>query len=277
MEPPRQIRCAGITPIIEFIKTSYKKDYAPNTRETIRDEAVKHFVEAGLLLRNPDKPDRPVNSGNTVYQVEPQALSLIRTFGTHAWATQLEDYQESRSAIRAEHLRQRNVSRIPVKLPSGEVITLSPGGQNPLIKTIVEDFCGRFAPGATLAYIGDAESKFLHYEAAYLNGLGIIIASAAKMPDVIVHDTARNWLIIVEAVVSAGPIDAKRRIELKSLFSGSTAGLVFVTAFEDRAAYGRFQQQIAWETEVWIAAEPDHIIHLNGERFLGPYPDVMPS
>jgi hypothetical protein len=267
----------GITPIIEFVKTSYKKDYAPNTRETIRDEAVKHFVEAGLLLRNPDKPDRPVNSGNTVYQVEPQALSLIRTFGTDAWATQLDDYLESRSEIRAEHVRQRNVARIPVTLPSGDAITLSPGGQNPLIKSIVEDFCGQFVPGATVVYIGDAESKFLHYEATYLKGLGVVIASAAKMPDVIVHDTARNWLIIVEAVVSAGAIDAKRRIELKNLFSGSNAGLVFVTAFEDRSTYGRFQQQIAWETEVWIAAEPDHIIHLNGERFLGPYPDVMPS
>ena len=82
----------GITPIIEFIGVAYKKDYAPNTRETIRDEAVKHFVEAGLLLRNPDKPDRPTNSGNTVYQIEPQALSLFRSFGTDAWATQLFDY-----------------------------------------------------------------------------------------------------------------------------------------------------------------------------------------
>ena len=267
----------GITPIIDFIRKCYKKDYAPNTRETIRDEAVKHFVEAGLLLRNPDKPDRPTNSGNTVYQIEPSALSLIRTFGTDAWSTQLKDYLASRTVIKSELLRQRDVARIPVKLPSGEAITLSPGGQNPLIKAIVEEFCERFVRGATLIYVGDAESKFLHLEAAYLNELGVVIAPSAKMPDVIVHDTERNWLLLIEAVVSAGSIDAKRRLELKSLFNRCTAGLVFVTAFEDRTAYGKFQQQIAWETEVWIAAEPDHIIHLNGERFLGPYPDVMPS
>src|SRR5947209_7033375 len=61
----------GITPIIEFIAKAYGVRYAPNTRETIRDEAVKYFVETGLLLRNPDNPSRPTNSGQTVYQVEP--------------------------------------------------------------------------------------------------------------------------------------------------------------------------------------------------------------
>ena len=162
-------------------------------------------------------------------------------------------------------------------LSSGKAVTLSPGGQNPLIKSIVEELCPRFAPGATVVYIGDAENKFLHLDATYLNGLGIVITHAAKMPDVIEHDTKRKWLLLVEAVVSAGAVDAKRRMELKSLFRGCTVGLVFITAFEDRAAFGRFQQQISWETEVWIATEPDHIIHFNGERFLGPYADVMPS
>lgn len=267
----------GITPMIEFIRTAYKKDYAPNTRETIRDEAVKHFVESGLLLRNPDKPDRPTNSGNTVYQIEPSALSLFKCFGTDAWDRQLLDYQASRSKIRAELSRRRNVSRIPVVLPTGDRVTLSPGGQNPLIKLVIEEFCERFVPGAVVVYIGDAERKFLHYDVAYLNNLDVVIAPSAKMPDVVVHDTKRNWLLIVEAVVSAGPIDPKRRMELKALFQRSKAGLVFVTAFEDRTSYGRFHQQIAWETEVWIASDPDHIIHLNGERFLGPYPDVAPS
>jgi BsuBI/PstI restriction endonuclease domain/BsuBI/PstI restriction endonuclease HTH domain len=267
----------GITPIIEFIRDSYRVEYAPNTRETIRDEAVKHFVEAGLLLRNPDTPDRPTNSGNTVYQVEPTALSLLHLYGTHAWPRQLKQYLESRDEIRSELVRQRNIARIPVKMPAGEAVTLSPGGQNPLIKAIVEEFCPRFAPGATVVYIGDTEDKFLHLDATYLKGLGVVIAQAAKMPDVVVHDKKRKWLLLIEAVVSAGAVDAKRRVELKALFKGCKAGLVFVTAFEDRIAFGRFQQQISWETEVWIAGEPDHIIHYNGERFLGPYPDVMPA
>src|SRR6266576_6467276 len=86
----------GITPIIEFIAKAYGVRYAPNTRETIRDEAVKYFVEAGLLLRNPDNPKRPTNSGQTVYQVEPTALTLVRTFGTRSWPAQLKEYLANR-------------------------------------------------------------------------------------------------------------------------------------------------------------------------------------
>ena len=172
--------------------------------------------------------------------------------------------------------RGRSLARIPVMLPSDETVTISPGGQNPLIKQIIEEFCPRFAPGATVAYIGDAENKFLHLEAAYLEGLGVVIAPSAKMPDVVVYDTKRNWLLLVEAVASAGAVDWKRRNELKELFKGCKAGLVFVTAFETRRTMQSFLPMISWETEVWVAEAPDHLIHFNGERFLGPYPDVMP-
>jgi len=46
---------------------------------------------------------------------------------------------------------------------------------------------------------------------------------------------------------------------------------VFVTAFLDRKAMVKHLNQISWETEVWIADAPDHLIHFNGERFLGPH------
>ena len=265
----------GITPIITFIRETYGVSYAPNTRETIRDEAVKYFVEAGMVLRNPDNPQRPTNSGKTVYQIEPTGLALLRVFGTLAWHTQLKDYLTSGDAIRKEIERHRTLARVAVNLPSGETVTLSPGGQNPLIKAVIEEFCPRFVPGGTVAYIGDTEDKFLHMDAAYLEGLGVVIAPAAKMPDIVVHDTRRKWLVLIEAVSTAGPVDGKRRKELKELFQGCQAGLVFVTAFETRAAMHGFLSQISWETEVWIADNPDHLIHFNGERFLGPYPDVL--
>ncbi|HWY74586.1 MAG TPA: BsuBI/PstI family type II restriction endonuclease [Verrucomicrobiae bacterium] len=263
----------GITPIIEFIAETYGVRYAPNTRETIRDEAVKYFAETALLLRNPDNPSRPTNSGRTVYQIEPTALALVRTYGSTPWPEQLKEYLANRAKIRQSVEGERNLARIPVKLPSGETVTLSPGGQNPLIKQILEEFCPRFAPGATVVYIGDAENKFLHLEAAYLQGLGVVIAPSAKMPDVVVHDTKRNWLMLVEAVASAGAVDWKRRKELKELFQGCRAGLVFVTAFETRRAMQSFLSQISWETEVWVAESPSHLIHFDGERFLGPYPN----
>ena len=265
----------GITPTIDFVAEKYRLRYAPNTRETIRDEAVKYFVEEGLLVKNPDNPARPTNSGKTVYQIEQTALRLCRMFKTAQWNAALKGYLAARDEIKRELQRARELARIPVRLPDGGQITLSPGGQNPLIKAFIEDFCPRYVPGGTVLYVGDAENKFQHYEADYFKRLGIEIDSAAKMPDVVVHDPKREWLVIGEAVTSAGVVDGKRRRELKELFAGFRSGLVFVTAFATRADMGRFLSQISWETEVWIAEDADHVVHFNGKRFLGPYPDTV--
>jgi hypothetical protein len=265
----------GVTPIIDFVSGKYRLRYAPNTRETIRDEAVKYFVEEGLLIKNPDDMNRPTTSGKTVYQIEPTALHLCQTFKTDIWDSTLKHYLSTREKIKRELQRARDMARIPVLLPSGEKITLSPGGQNPLIKAFIEEFCARFVHNGVVLYVGDAENKFQHFDVEYLKSLCVEIDSAAKMPDVVVYDPKRQWLVIGEAVTSAGVVDGKRRRELKDLFGGFHKGLVFVTAFDTRAAMGRFLSQISWETEVWIAEDPDHIVHFNGERFLGPYPDTI--
>jgi hypothetical protein len=188
----------GITPIIKFVDEAYGVRYAPNTRETIRDEAVKYFVESGMLIRNPDDPARPTNSGKTVYQVEPHALELFRCFGSLEWAARLKAYLGSRKRIRRELERQRSLARIPVKLSSGKTVALSPGGQNPLIKTVIEEFCPRFMPGGTVVYIGDAEDKFLHLDAEYLRRLGVVVPAPAKMPDVVVHDTRETGCCLLK-------------------------------------------------------------------------------
>ncbi len=267
----------GITPIIDFIGKSYGVKYAPNTRETIRDDAVKYFVEHGVLVRNPDDPDRPTNSGKTVYQVEGNMLALLRSYRTKNWQENLEAYLAKAEEIRNELSRHRISRRIPVTLPNGDAVVLSPGGQNPLIKQIIEEFCPRHAPGSVVLYIGDTESKFAtHFEKDELSKLGVKVPAPSKMPDVVVHFRARNWLLLIEAVTSAGPVDGKRRKELKQLFAGSSAGLVFVTAFVDRSAMRSFLADLSWEADVWLADEPEHLIHFNGDRFLGPYPDVMP-
>ena len=267
----------GLKGINVFIASVYGRQYAENTRETIRDDAVKFFVEEGLVLRNPDKPERPTNSGKTVYQIEPSGLTLLRKVGTLEWTPALQQYLASREALKHEIARKRNLARVPVTLPDGSKVALSPGGQNPLIKSIIERFCPAFAPGGVVLYIGDTENKFVHLETEGLAMLGVTLDSAAKIPDVIVHYRTKNWLLLIEAVTSAGPVDGKRRKELKDLFAGCKAGLVFVTAFENRRTMQTFVSHIAWESEVWIAEDPDHMIHFNGERFLGPYPDVMPT
>ncbi len=110
-----------------------------------------------------------------------------------------------------------------------------------------------------------------YFDKEGLANLGVTIESHGKIPDVIIHYTEKNWLVLIEAVTSHGPIDGKRKDELKRLFSNSHAGLVFVTAFLTRGAMVRYLQEISWETEVWVADHPTHLIHFNGDRFLGPH------
>lgn len=261
----------GITPMMDFMAEHHGKKYAPNSRETVRRQTVHQFLAAGLVLQNPDRPDRPVNSGKTTYQVTALALDLLRQYGTSTWAIELRRYQLRIHSLRERWAAERELRRIPAVLPGGAEITLSPGGQNLLIVKVLQDFCPVFTPGARVLYVGDADEKFATHDEAGLVALGVTIEGHGKMPDVVVHDDQRNWLVLIEAVTSHGPVDAKRHDELRALFAGSTAGLVFVTAFLDRRTLARYVGGISWETEVWVAESPTHLIHFNGERFLGPY------
>jgi len=262
----------GITPIMDWAREHYGKEYAPNTRETFRRQTMHQFCDAGVALYNPDRPDRPVNSPKAVYQIEPAALTLLRTFGTSQWHDNLAAYLAERETLVAKYAMEREQNRIPVEIAPGKEITLSPGEHSELIRAIIEDFAPRFAPGSVLVYAGDTGDKWGYFDAALLADLGVGVDSHGKMPDVILHFTEKNWLLLVESVTSHGPVDGKRHEELAKLFAGSKAGLVYVTAFPNRSIMGRYLGEIAWETEVWVADAPSHLIHFNGERFLGPYP-----
>ena len=261
----------GITPIMAWVREHYGKGYAPNTRETVRRQTIHQFCDAGLVLYNPDEPDRPVNSPNAVYQIEPAALALLRTFDTPDWHDNLAAYTAERETLVAKYAREREQNRIPVEIAPGQQITLSPGEHSELIRAIIEDFAPRFAPGSVLVYAGDTGEKWGYFDAALPASLGVEVDSHGKMPDVVLHYTEKNWLLLVESVTSHGPVDGKRHAELATLFAGSKAGLVYVTAFPNRAVMGRYLSEIAWETEVWVADAPSHLIHFDGERFLGPY------
>jgi len=261
----------GITPIMEWGNRYYQREYAPNTRETFRRQTMHQFVEAGIALYNPDRPDRPVNSPKAVYQIEPVTLELLRSFNTGAWRDKLADYLSRRETLAAKYAREREHNRIPVQIAGGNKITLSPGEHSELIRCLIEDFGPRFAPGSVLIYAGDTGDKWGYVDAPLLAELGINVHLHGKMPDVVLYYTDRDWLLLVEAVTSHGPVDGKRHAELAQLFAGAKAGLVYVTAFPNRAVMARYLGEIAWETEVWIAEAPSHLIHFDGERFLGPY------
>jgi hypothetical protein len=262
----------GITPIMEWMREHYEKTYAPNSRETVRRFTMHQFVDAGVARYNPDKPDRPVNSPDAVYQIAPSVLTLLQSFDTDAWHDNLTAYLAGAQTLAAQYAHERKQNLIPVKIAPGQEIVLSPGEHSELIRAIIEDFGARFVPDGVLIYAGDTGEKWGYFDAVLLGKLGVSVDAHGKMPDVVLYYPERNWLLLIESVTSHGPVDGKRHGELARLFAGSSAGLVYVTAFPNRALMSRYLGEIAWETEVWVADAPSHLIHFNGERFLGPYP-----
>jgi hypothetical protein len=261
----------GITPMMEFARDHYGKLYAPNSRETFRRQTIHQMVSAGIALYNPDNPLRPVNSPKAVYQIEAATLRLLRSFGTAAWNKNLEKYLETRQTLTARYAKDREMKKLPVKLATGDTIRLSPGDHSELLKAIIEEFAPRYVPGGVLIYVGDTGGKWGYFDKELLTKLGVAVDGHGKMPDVVVYYPEREWLLLVESVTSHGPVDGKRHEELARLFAKSKAGLVYVTAFPSRAVMARYLGKIGWETEVWCADAPSHLIHFNGARFLGPY------
>ena len=158
---------------------------------------------------------------------------------------------------------------MPVRI-NGANFTFSVGKHNELQKAIIEEFAPRFAPNSECLYVGDTTKKDLVKNEDVLRSLGFAITLHDKMPDVVLYSKERGWLYFIESVTSVGPMEAKRIKEIEAMTSNVTVAKIYITAFLDFKTFKKFSEKLAWETEVWIAAMPDHMIHLNGDKFLGP-------
>ena len=222
----------GITPIMDYTREHYGREYAPNTRETFRRQTMHQFVEAGIALYNPDDPARPVNSPNACYQVSEEALQVMKTFDTGEWQSALDAWHENRQTLAAKWAKNRVMQMIPVAVAAGHGIVLTPGVHSELIREIITSFAPRFAPGAEVIYVGDTGDKVGYFEEQRLAALGVTVDRHGKMPDVVLYHRDKDWLLLVESVTSHGPVDAKRHNELAALFDGAEPSLVYVTAFQ---------------------------------------------
>ncbi|MBI1880161.1 MAG: restriction endonuclease [Chloroflexi bacterium] len=256
--------------ILTEIKERYSREYAENTRETIRRQVIHQFEQAGLVTRNPDDPTLATNSPRTYYALSDAAIRAIRSYDVEEWQQAAQSFIETQGALFEIYQKSREQYKVPLRLTSGEEYHLSPGKHNELQAAIIEEFAPRFAPGATLLYLGDTENKILILDRPGFEQLGIPVPNHDKLPDVVFYDEARNWLFLVEAVTSHGPVSPKRHFELEEALKECLAGRVYVSAFPNFAIFKNFLTKIAWETEVWLAELPDHLIHFNGDRFLGP-------
>ena len=261
----------GITPMMTFAKDYYNKIYAPNSRETFRRFSTHQLVQAGIVLYNPDKPDRPVNSPKAVYQISPVALKVIKTFGTNDFEPLLSDFIQNQSTLTAQYAQEREMNMVSVKIKKNHIIQISPGKHSELIRDIIEQLAPRFLPNSTLIYVGNTGEKWGYYDQELAGNLLFNVQEHGKMPDVILYVEGKKWLVLIEAVTSHGPVDSKRYIELEELFSNVSVDKVYISAFPDKKTFTHYVQDIAWETEAWIADNPTHMIHFNGDKFLGPH------
>ena len=251
--------------IIQFTNSYYGTTYAENSRETFRKQALHHFRTAALVEDN----GKATNSPNYRYRLTKETFQLLRVRDTMEWEVSLRRFQHYHQSLVETYASKRKMIMMPVKI-NGQDFSFSPGKHNELQKAIIEEFAPRFAPDSECLYVGDTIEKDLVKNVEKLTKLGFEITLHDKMPDVVLYREDKDWLYFVESVTSVGPMDPKRILEITEMTKDVTAGKIFVTAFPDFKTYKKFSEKLAWETEVWIAEMPEHMIHLDGDKFLGP-------
>lgn len=250
--------------IIQFVNTFYDMSYAENSRETFRKQALHRFRTAALIEDN----GKATNSPNYRYRLTEETVQILRTMETPVWKEAVNRFLCYHEKLIDIYASKKRMTMMPVNI-NGENLKFSTGKHNELQKAIIEEFAPRFAPNSECLYVGDTIEKDLVKNVEKLKELGFEITLHDKMPDVVLYREDKNWIYFVESVTSVGPMDPKRILEITEMTKNVTAGKIFVTAFLDFKTYKKFAEELAWETEVWIAEMPEHMIHLNGDRFMG--------
>jgi hypothetical protein len=261
----------GTREIIRYWNNNFYEEISEGSYDDIRRKDLKLTVLANIIYASAANPNAARNDGTRRFALNPEYASLIKNFGSESWETDIESFLKNKMTLKEQLSDNRNLDKISVVFSSDKTLNFSPGKHNELQKAIIEEFLPRYGYGAEVLYVGDTTNKFLHLESERLKALNFFELSDRELPDVVAYSKQRNWLYLIEAVHSSGVISPIRLLEMKKLTERCQADIIFITAFLDRNTFRQFAPDIAWETEVWIADAPDHIIHFNGEKFLGPY------
>jgi type II restriction enzyme len=257
--------------VINYVNTYFEENISSGSYDDIRRKDLKLLVLAGLVVNSEEKQSSATNDPTRGYSLDDDFKDLIVNYRGNEWEQKLRVFTKNRPSLAEMLARKRDMEQIPVTLPGGLELCLSFGEHNILQKKIIEDFLPRFGKGCSVLYIGDTAHKLLYIDKENLEKLNFFELSHNELPDIIAYNSNNNWLFLIEAVHSAGPMSEIRVYELKRLLKDCSSKLIFVTAFLKREDFRKWSADIAWETEVWIANNPDHLIHFNGDKFLGPY------
>lgn len=267
----------GTRQIIDFINEHFGEKISKGSYDDIRRKHLKKVTQAGLVITTASKPNPSRNDPTRGYALNPDYAGILSSFGQAGWDEEAAKFMKDRRSLADSYATRRAVAMEKLVLPDGNTVELEAGPHNALQRAILDQFRPRFAPGTQLLYLGDADKRMLIHDEASLRALSIPLDSAGILPDIVLWDPGRSWIFFIEAVHSFGPISKVRLHELYALCDTSHAAPVFVTAFLDRSDFRKFSAEIAWETEVWIADEPDHMVHFNGDRFFGPRAPQKPG
>ena len=256
--------------IIKFQNEFWKQRISSGSYDDIRRADLEPLLLAGIAVASAGNPNANQNNPTRSYAIHPEAAGLIRSFGTPKAPSEVAKFIEKMGSLE-ERMERRRPLKIGAKLPDGKLIELTKGEHNALQKAILELFLPRFAPVAKVLYIGDASNKYLHIDAEGLEKLGLNQIAHDMLPDLVVLDEKNQWLLLIEAVHSSNPISKLRHLALEEFTAGCTLPKVFVSVFASRKEFKRWVFDLSWETEVWLVDSPDHLIHFNGDRYLGPH------
>lgn len=254
--------------IVQFENKYFKESISPGSYDDIRRKDLKLLVLANIAINSSSMESKATNDGSRGYCLSDEFAELIGAYGTEQWADSLVLYQQKVKALNEELEKKRESERIPVTLPSGEELLLSWGEHNVLQKAIIENFLAIFGKGCEVLYVGDTCNKLLHTDEEELKKLGFFELKHDELPDVIAYNREKNLLFLIEAFHCTGQWDKTRLFKVKKKLENCKAELVFVSAFETIDQFRTKSNDIAWETEVWIADMPEHMIHFNGWKFL---------
>ncbi len=251
--------------ILQFTGENYGVHYAENSRETFRKQAMHQFRDAAISEDN----GKATNSPNYRYRITEEAITLIRSINTEKWEENLQEFKKAHESLIELYSSKKEMTKMPVNI-NGDEFSFSVGSHNELQKAIIEEFAPRFAPSSECLYVGDSTERDLYKNSETLSALGFEITLHDKMPDVVLYRKDKNWLYFIEAVCTVGPMDPERVMNIREMTKNVSCGKIFITAFPDFKTFKKFSETIAWETEVWISEIPNHMIHLNGDMFMGP-------
>ena len=258
--------------IIEFDNKYLEDNISPGSYDYVLRDDLRQLLIAEIVVKS--KPGANLSNPTRGYKIAVEYAKLIRNYGQPDWNEQVATFNKMHPTYEERLNPTRDIPKIPVKTADGELFYLKEGEHNIIQKLVIEEFLPRYGHGAELLYVGDSDNKFgVRFEKQKLLDLGFSDLTQGKLPDIVAYSESEDWIYMIEAYHTSNPITPERKLELKKVMGDCADKGVFVTAFENITSFKSCPEDLAWETEVWIATDPDHMIHRDGSRFLGPYHD----